>query len=266
MKRNDQSRFRLYFWIFTLALVHFWVFMSPAVSADCPDYSSQPRVVAHRGGTELGPENRLETFRRALELKVDAIELDIHMSVDGTLFVLHDASLQRTFDHPGRVAQMSTAELRELGVPTLEEAFEVVGERAQLVIEVKSHQSGVEKALLDLLASHGLLESAIVISFHREVLIEIHRLQPSLITGFLYGSTDNTPEELQRDLGIRYLGPHYSQVDRSLVEKAHEAGLFINPWTVDDEESLERMIELGCDAITTNHPTRLLQLVARSKP
>lgn len=225
---------------------------------------ADPLVVAHRGGTELGPENRLETFRRAIELEVDAIELDIHKSVDGVLFVIHDSTLTRTFGVEGKVNEMTAEELARIGVPTLSEVFSLVEDRVKLIVEIKASEPGIEEALAALLEEYGLLDSAIVISFHSEPLRELHRLCPSLATGFLYGSTESTPEQLKAELGIRYLGPHYSQVNSTLIRQVRQAGLLINPWTVDDEESLRKMIELGCDAVTTNYPTRLLKLLKKS--
>lgn len=227
--------------------------------------AADPLVVAHRGGTELGPENRMETFRRALELKVDAIELDVHRSADGVLFVIHDSTLTRTFGVEGTVNRMTAADLSKLGVPTLREAFTLVGDRARLVVEVKADEPGLEETLVALLEEFRLLESAIVISFHRRPLAELHRIRPALATGFLYGSTESSPAELKGELGIRYLGPHYSKVNAELMEQVRQAGLLINPWTVDDEKTLAEMIALGCDAVTTNYPTRLLKLLKERK-
>ena len=110
---------------------------------------ARPWVVAHRGGSALGPENSLELFQKALELGVDAIELDIHQSADGHLMVIHDISLKRTHGVDKRVDELDLAALQGYGVPTLQEAIDLVDGRCVLVVEVKhpkgSRHQGIER-------------------------------------------------------------------------------------------------------------------------
>jgi glycerophosphoryl diester phosphodiesterase len=224
---------------------------------------AKPWVVAHRGGTALGPENRLETFEKAIALGVDAIELDIHQSQDGYLMVIHDDSLDRTFGQSGRVDRMTLEELSKAGVPTLEEAIDTVKGRTRLVIEIKhphdgSRHRGIEGRLVKLLKEKDLVDSAIVISFDRRSLIRVHDLEPRLSTGFLLRTPGYSMKKVKKEIGVTYVGPYFLLATPEFVARAHQAGLKVNPWTVNDVKVMRALIESGCDAITTNEPAELL--------
>lgn len=224
---------------------------------------AQPLSVAHRGGPRLGPENALSTFEKALELKVDAIELDIHQSRDGELVVIHDSTLQRTHAREGEVDKMTTEELLAAGVPTLQQAIERTQGRCRLFIEIKHphryrHQR-IEERVLKAIKDNGLMESAVVISFDETSLRRLHELDRRVTTGWLVGDAV-TAREVKPDLGITYISPHYGKVDAAFVEWAHQTGYKVSVWTVDDPKAIEQMIQIGCDAITTNDPQRLLEL------
>lgn len=224
---------------------------------------ARPWVVAHRGGTELGPENTLSTFRRALAIHVDGIELDIHQSLDGELFVIHDATLNRTYGRPGKVEEMKDEDLKEAGLPTLNSVLSLVGRRAHLVIEIKEPTPGIEEHLLKNLKAHHQTHYVVVISFHQSCLKRLHELKPGLATGYLFGKEKKSPKQLKEELGVTYLGPHYSQVSEEWMNEAHQAGLKVNPWTVDDESVMRNLLDWGTDAITTNKPTLLQDLLSR---
>ena len=222
-----------------------------------------PWVVAHRGGAALGPENTLETFEKAVVLGVDAIELDIHQSRDGHLMVIHDNTLNRTYQRDGRVDQMNLSQLQAVGVPTLEQAIEQVAGRCRLVVEIKhpkgERHRGIERRLVKLLKSKGLLETSIVISFDQITLRRLHQLEPKLHTGLLFALPIPSVEKAKKELGIRYLGPHYLLASEKLLAEAHRLGLKVNPWTVNEVLVMRTLRDLGCDAITTDHPDKLLQ-------
>ncbi|MEW6284510.1 MAG: glycerophosphodiester phosphodiesterase [Candidatus Eremiobacterota bacterium] len=231
----------------------------------CPAVASaRPWVVAHRGAPSLGPENALATFEKACDLGVDAIELDIHQSRDGGLLVIHDDTLDRTYGRPGKVGEMTKSELVEVGVPTLQQALQVIRRRCQVLVEIKhpgdSRYQGIEERLLEVLRSEGRLQGVVVISFDSTSLRRLHELQPSLVTGWLVGIPVD-PSRARRELGITYLAPHFSLVDQRLVREVRASGLKLGVWTVNREADLRRMVELGCDAITTDEPRRLMELL-----
>ena len=227
---------------------------------------SDPLVVAHRGGRSIGPGNRLPTIRKAVELNVDAIEVDIHQSKDGHLMVAHDLTLERHFGVTGSIDKMTLSELRAVGVPTLQDVAKVVNGHCRLVIEIKhpkdgTRHRGIERRLVDLLKEQNLLESSIVISFYADSVKRFHQLAPQVDTGFLFSKTPRDLKGLKRKLGISYLGPRNTLVTRNFIRKAHKLGLKVNPWTVNGRRELRRFVTLGCDAITTDDPHLLVDIL-----
>ena len=225
----------------------------------------RPLVVAHRGGAALGKENSLRLFQKALELGVDAIELDIHQSADGHLVVLHDVSLKRTHGLDRRVDQMNLAELGRAGVPTLQEAIDTIDGRCILLVEVKhpapARYQGIEKRLHALLKKNDLLKSVVVISFDTTTLKLLHKLEPTLKTGYLYATPGVSPVQAKARFGVTYLCPYYRFASIELIDQAHAAGLKINAWTVNDEPAMEKLVQSGCDAVTTDHPDLLQKML-----
>jgi len=231
---------------------------------------AQPLVVAHRGGTALGPENRLSTFQEAIALKVDAIELDIHQSKDGALMVIHDNTLDRTFGRPGRVDRMTRQELVEIGVPTLEQAVDLAKGRCRLVVEIKhphgdERHEGIEKRLVELLRTKNVVQETIVISFDKKSLVTLHKLAPELTTGYLFATPGYPLDQARAELGVTYVGPYYLLATPAFIGEAHKAGLKVNPWTVNQASGMRLLIESDCDAITTNEPA-LLQSEMKKVP
>jgi glycerophosphoryl diester phosphodiesterase len=224
---------------------------------------SGPLVVAHRGSTEQATENTLEAFQHALDEGANALELDVHLTSDGDLAVIHDDTLDRTHGRPGTVRQMTSQELREAGVPMLQDVLNLP--ETTLIVEIKhpkgGRHQGVEQILVDQLERAGALERTVVISFDEQSLRTLHQLEPDLATGYLYSGKTLDPAQAKLDLGIDYLGPHFSQVTPEYVEQAHQAGLKVNPWTVNQVSDLQRMVDLGVDAITTDQPDELAQLL-----
>lgn len=236
----------------------FWLCLSSLALA-------RPWVVAHRGGTKLGAENTLPTFEKAVALGVDAIELDIHLTRDNGLVVIHDETVDRTFPgHKGAVGEMTEKEASAIGLPTLGQALDVCKGRCKVFVEIKhphgKRYQGIEKVLLRVLKEHGMLDQVVVISFDAESLRVLRQLQPDLETAYLTSKAPDS-EIIKADPGATYASPHFKKVDEAYVDAVHAAGLKISVWTVDDRESMQLMRDLGCDAVTTNDPELLLDVV-----
>jgi len=216
--------------------------------------SQPPLVVAHRGETDHARENSLEAFRQAIQEGADAVELDVHLTTDGDLAVIHDDTLDRTYGVPGVVRQMSSQELRALGVPMLSDVLALPD--CKFIIEIKhphgGRHVGIEQILIDQLHSTHTEQRAVVISFDETSLKTLHQLDSQLTTGYLYSGKDLDPQQTRDELGVTYLGPHFSAVNSEYVARAHQAGLKVNPWTVNEAKDLKHMLELGVDAITTD--------------
>ena len=229
--------------------------------------AARPLVVAHRGGAALGAENSLELFEKAASLGVDAIELDIHQSLDGHLMVLHDETLKRTHGLSKRVAELPLGTLRKIGVPTLQQAIDTIKGRAVLFVEVKhpvnGRYQGIESRLVELLRENSLIDSAVVISFDKTTVRRVHQLEPKLKTGLLYARPWSSLTEIKK-LGVTYVCPHFFLVTPGLLEEAHSLGLKVNAWTVNDLQAMRSLVEASCDAISTDHPERLKSCLIES--
>lgn len=215
---------------------------------------AQPLLVAHRGETDQAVENTLSAFKAAVDEGAGAVELDIHLTADNHLAVIHDDTLDRTFGVPGQVTQMTSEQLRAVGVPMLEDVLALPAPK--FLIEIKEpHQGrhlGIEKVLVDLLQRTQMQPRSLVISFDEQALQTVHELDPSLTTGYLYGGKTVDPEEARQQLGVTWLAPELSLVNPAFVDKAHAAGMKVDVWTVNRPEDLARLQHLGVDAVTTD--------------
>ena len=229
-------------------------------------------VVAHRGGANLAPENTLAAFKNALQLGIQVMELDVHPTRDGHLVVIHDDTLERTTTGMGSVQQHTLEELRQFDagswfdarfqkerIPTLRSILQLAREnQAGLVIEVKHPEDGpryphIEEQLLEELREENMIERVVVISFDEET---IRNLDPSLKRGFLFYQ----PTDLTQLGKLDWIGPYLGLVDRPMVEQAHALGMKVNVWTVNEEQEMRRMLDIGADAVTTDSPDVCLKV------
>lgn len=229
-------------------------------------------VVGHRGAMGYCPENTLASFERGLELGADWIELDVHLSRDGALIVIHDESLERTTNGHGLVRDHTLAELKQLDagdgqkIPTLNEVLDWARQRDTIVdIEIKNapiYYEGIEQRVVDAVSEAAMTERVIVISFDHAAVQRVIRLEPRIATGVLYecrplgGGVD-----LARGANADAVLPHWSYVTRKDVQLAHEADLAVAPWASSDPTVLRHLVECDVDAIGTNHPDILKTVI-----
>lgn len=233
------------------------------------------KVMAHRGWSAVAPENTLPAFAAALELGADGVELDVQLSSDGQVVVLHDERLERTSNGQGLVGEHSLAELRQLDagswfsdqfrqvrIPLLAEVLELCRPvRCGLNIELKNglvHYPGLEERVLQLIADYP--GPVVISSFNHRSLQRVHQLNSDLELGVLYVEHLFQPWVYARSCGSRALHPYFPTVDEELVSACRNTGLRLRPWTVDEPTVQQRLLAWGVDAIITNHPDRLLRL------
>ncbi|MBX3013278.1 MAG: hypothetical protein KF832_17295 [Caldilineaceae bacterium] len=238
---------------------------------------SRTQIFAHRGAKAVAPENTLPAFQCALAMGVAGIELDVHCSKDGKLVVIHDESLTRTTNGQGNVGDYTAAQLAKLdagsyfdpafagvGVPTLDEVFDLVGNRCQVNVEVKSHDpNGGDQVepLIDLITDRQLADQVIVSSFNPISLIKLRALAPQIKLGLLYYLPLPT---FLRDawftpiLNPEALHPVHSLVTAELIAWAAARGRAVNTWTVNDVAEAQRLAALGVDVIMSDVPDLLL--------
>jgi glycerophosphoryl diester phosphodiesterase len=256
--------------------------------------SRRPLVIAHRGGARLWPENTLYAFTRARDLGVDVLEMDLQVTADGVLVVMHDSTLDRTTDGTGPVNRLSLSELKKLDaafrfspdgglgfplrgrgitVPTLREVFDALpGMRFN--IEPKQSQPSIIRPLCRMIRERGMTARVMVGSFSQQVLEEFRSECPEVATSasaaevsaFLATKTGGpTPARsiAAQALQVPEQIGGQSLLTRELVEAAHARKLQVHAWTINDEESMKRLIALDVDGIMTDYPDRLIKVLAQ---
>jgi glycerophosphoryl diester phosphodiesterase len=229
--------------------------------------SGRTLVGGHRGNPAEEPENTLRSFASALELGVDVVECDVHLSADGDLVVIHDHTVDRTTDGQGLVGAKTTAELRALDagggerLPLLDEVVDLVRGRAGLVVELKQAPlpyPGLEDAVVERLRALDMIDDCAVISFWHPSAKRVKELEPGLQAGVLEVGRPVDPVALLRQSGADIYSPHWSGVDPELVSLVHDAGGYVGVWTVDDDVALQWVSIVKPDSVFTNRPREVL--------
>jgi glycerophosphoryl diester phosphodiesterase len=242
---------------------------------------TSPLIFAHRGAREAAPENTLPAFAKALEMGADGVELDVQCSADGQLVVIHDFDVDKTTNGSGPVGGFTAAELAQLdagshfgdeyagvGVPKLDQVLDLLSDRCQINVELKTNDrlGGQEvEPLLRLIQQRNLYDQVLVSSFNPIALIKMHYLDPKVRLGLLYH--EPLPAFLRNAwlspiIAPQALHPHYTLVDRELMEFARQGGYSINVWTVNDLADVQRMATLGVNVIMTDVPDQVIAALA----
>jgi glycerophosphoryl diester phosphodiesterase len=222
------------------------------------------------------PENTMASFERGLDLGADWIELDVHLSRDEALMVIHDERLERTTNGHGLVREHTLAELKGLDagngerIPTLNEVLGWAKRRDTVVdIEIKNapiFYEGIEGKIVAALDESGMTEQVIVISFDHAAVQRVKALDRRVATGVLYSCRPlGGGVNLAREAGADALLPHWVHVTEPDVKRAHQDGLFVAPWATSDPDVLRRLIDCGVDAIATNHPDVLKGVMTEAR-
>lgn len=232
--------------------------------------------IAHRGASGSAPENTLAAFKKAIDIGVDAVELDLHGTADGEVVVIHDASLDRTTNCRGPVNQTSLEKIKRADagrwfadefagepVPTLTEALECISKKTIALLEIKDPL--IAETVVAKIRDTQTLNLTVIISFHATVLQEVRALEPRIPTGWLIGSHNNhvPPEQLCQQLGE--LGSSLLNVNHHLItaEFAYEVrrrGIALWCWTVDEITRMREMKAFGVQGITSNYPERFTEV------
>jgi glycerophosphoryl diester phosphodiesterase len=227
----------------------------------------------HRGNAAEFPENTLVSFASALELGVDLIECDVHLSADGGLPVIHDHLLDRTTNGSGLVRDLTLGELQQLDagswkaaafagerIPILSDVLALARGRAGVAIEIKNLPlvyAGIEQAVVADVEAAGMVSDVVVISFDHRSVRRIHELNPSILTGVLEASRPVDPLRLLADACADVFCPHWGAIDPVTASELHQAGKMIGVWTVDDPLALAWAVALPANAVYTNRPREI---------
>ncbi|KND25681.1 glycerophosphodiester phosphodiesterase [Streptomyces acidiscabies] len=213
-------------------------------------------TMGHRGVMGVEPENTLRSFVAAQEAGLDGIELDLHLSSDGTLVVMHDADVDRSTDGSGPVSAHSLQELRALDagrgerVPTFDEVLDVV--TAPIQAEIKDTRAA--QALAEVMLKRELVERVEVSSFHDQALAEITRLVPGVRTALIGGRYGADIADRAVDVGARTLCLNLRRLTLETVEHARKHDLRVLAWVVNTQDQLRLARAFELDGVTTDYP------------
>lgn len=243
------------------------------------------QIWGHRGANSEAPENTLPAFQLALDQGADGVELDVHLSSDGEVVVIHDETLDRTTDGAGPVGGRTWAELRGLDasggrrgfegtrIPLLAEVLELTrGTRAVVNVELKTDEvayPGIEERVLAIVRDSGVGERVLFSSFNHETLGVLHWLGAQQLLGALvedgWFTSMRGLERLDIEgAGLGAVHPSVRRCTKTLVANARGRGLAVNVWTVNKASDMRRMLALRVDAIITDVPAKAVRLRAEA--
>jgi glycerophosphoryl diester phosphodiesterase len=243
-------------------------------------------IIGHRGCRAKYPENTLASFSAAMAAGADMIELDVTLSRDRKVVVIHDDTLNRTTSGSGPVHQATLQDLKRLdagswfdsrfageSLPTLEDVLLLAGGKILINIEIKSSawesgfpEDAIERQVVELIIRHDLLHSTLVSSFHEGFLENIGKLPVHPEIAFITDrqARQNTLDVCER-LGVFSWHPHYKSLEQRYVEKAHARGILIFPYTVNSGKEMLMLVNMGVDGVITDDPGEAITCISASR-
>ncbi|MGQ9519606.1 MAG: glycerophosphodiester phosphodiesterase [Candidatus Fervidibacter sp.] len=243
---------------------------------------TRPMVIAHRGFSGRFPENTLRSFAEALKLPVDAVELDVRRTKDGVLVVIHDETADRTTNGKGRVRDLTWHEIQKLDagawkgsefsgerIPRLEEALQLVNGKVVVFLEIKEPDTTPQ--VIDTLRQLGAVSWVKIGSFHPQAVEMAKKLEPevscSLIGSAKVGASDETFADFVKE-ALRHnansITVNHAGLTPDRIRYCHQRCIFVGTWTVNDAKLAEKMIAMGVDAIASDYPDVVLDVLSKS--
>jgi glycerophosphoryl diester phosphodiesterase len=244
--------------------------------------STRTSIIGHRGASFEAPENTVSSAKLAWEMGADAVEIDIHLTKDKKIIVLHDGSTKRTGDADMAVSVTNSDVLRNVDVgsfkdekysgekiPFIEEIIETIPPKGLLFVEIKCGPE-VLPYLKDIINNSGRKSRIVIIGFNLETMAESKKVMPDIPTYWLRGTVkdEETEEYLPHDPDWIFIAKgkkldglnlHYAGITEDFIKSGKEEGLGIYAWTVDSVNEAKRLKSIGIDGITTNKPDLMLK-------
>ena len=269
-----------------------WVYQNIFANTDITSLKGKEfKIIAHRGASDFYPENTLIAVDKAIELGADMIDIDVRMTKDNEIVVIHDETVDRTTNGTGNVSEMTLAEIQALDagswrdskfadakVPTLKEVLDLVDGRVTMLIEIKHHQSNhseIAKKLVEVIQKErNGYEWCILQSYEEDYLEIVHDEDPKIQTKKLLVGEDSTPllafyMETKVQLGratkrddeqLDALNPPYHTLSAKRIFRMHARGFKVYTYLIDDRDEMIMMLNAGVDGIITNRPDVLMQI------
>jgi glycerophosphoryl diester phosphodiesterase len=236
------------------------------------------KIFAHRGASAMYPENTMEAFMEAQRVGADGIELDVQLSKDGIVVVIHDETVNRTTNGKGWVKDYTYKQLQKFDasykfskkigkcrIPSLEEVFRWASKNNLLLnVELKNglvEYEGLEEKVLELTDNFDLANRVIISSFNHYSMVKVHQLAPDIETALIYMEGIYKPWEYAATLGARAIHPYHPVVKEETVKTSHDLGISVRPFTINKAVLMKKMAALKCDGIITDDPKKAINLL-----
>jgi len=235
-----------------------------------------PLIIGHRGAYDVAPENTLKGFKKAIELKADYIEFDVHQTKDGALVIIHDIDILRRMGIKSTIEQMTLKELKKLDfgegerIPELWELVEVAKGKVKFLCELKAQ--GISKKVINLLREEHLIDSTIIESYIIEELMEVRKIEPSIELAALVPKNRGILLEWEKrktmiqgviDLGITNIVTRLLNVDDLFVRYCHKNNIKVFVYSLNTELTMKRFISMGVDGIIVNSISKAKALLTK---
>lgn len=236
-------------------------------------------IIGHRGAAGTHPENTMVSFQAAFEAGAEGIELDVQMTKDGELVVIHDETVDRTTNGTGYVKDLTLSQLvnfdasysfaeyrKKASIPTLEEVLRWVSQQNNELfvnVELKNgiiEYQGIEQRTIDLIFKYHLQKRVIVSSFNHYSLVTCKEIAPEIETAVLYMESLYEPWNYAARIGAKALHPHFYAVNPYIVDEAKSRQVEVRPFTVNDKDLMEDLIRQGTSAFFTDFPKIAVEL------
>ena len=251
----------------------------PATIEEFYDSSARTRVIAHRGFSGAAPENTIAAVRAAIEIQADMAEIDVTLTADGHIVVIHDETLDRTTNGGGLVSDFGLTALQQLDagswfaprfagerIPTLDIVLDEVEGRILLNVEIKSESvdRGVVPKLASSIRKRGMIDQVVVSSFSPTALEQMHSEAPEIRTAVLYNTKFHQGRdavEIVTGLGATVFNIKRQRLTKKMMRRCEDNDIPVGIYTVNKPRRMRRLVKKGIDAIFTDHPDRLLEVL-----
>jgi glycerophosphoryl diester phosphodiesterase len=265
-----------------------------APASSNPYISNRVLVIAHQGGEGIYPSNTMLGFRKSVEMGVDMLDLDVNMSKDGALVVIHDTSVDRTTGSKGFVKELTLEDIKKLDagwywpqfsketdphpfrgqgitIPTLEEVFAAFP-TMPMGIEIKQSEPSLAQPFCTMIRRYDMTQKVIVSSFSESAMADFRRVCPEVMTAltasevlnlWLFGGVGAPRSPQARAAQVPVSAGLVTVVGRNFIDLASSLGIVVQPWTINDPVEMRRLIALGVHGINTDRPDVLLEVLGR---
>lgn len=216
--------------------------------------------IGHRGAKGYEPENTLASFQKAIELQVDGIELDVHLSSDNQLVVIHDKTINRTTNGKGLVKNYTAAELQKHQIPTLSDVFDLVDKKCRINVELKG--KGTAKHVVKLIEKYireknWNYDQFIISSFEWEFLKEVAALNPNIPIGVLTETDVDAAITFAQKIKAKAIHPDFTLLTQDNTATMQKLGFLVFPWTVNKPNDIQKIKTYQANGIITDFPDRI---------